>query len=111
MKLVRASIIFAILYPAAASSAGFLSSDELLADCEAPPGTAKSFSCTAYVMGVMDLLMLTEQFCPANGMVVQRGLDVVKNYLRVHPERGHFSAASEAGLALKQAFPCGHQPK
>jgi hypothetical protein len=61
--------------------------------------------CTGYVVGVADALDETS-FCLSPGVTAAQIRDVVKFYLRDHPERRHYGASSLVTDALKEKFPC-----
>jgi hypothetical protein len=62
--------------------------------------------CLGYVAGVSDALEEVNQICPPKGVNVRQIIDLIVKYLSDHPEKRHYDAASEAGLALMDAFPC-----
>jgi hypothetical protein len=103
VKTIR--IIFAavfLLSPTFAFSAkGFVTADDLSSKC-----SVNSPMCTGYIVGVSDIMSTNEDICLPNNATVQQIVDIVAGYLSGHPERRHYSASSESGIALMQAFPC-----
>jgi Rap1a immunity proteins len=103
VKTIR--IIFAavfLLSPTFAFSAkGFVTGDDLYSRC-----SINSPSCTGYIAGVSDIMSTNDDICLPNHGTIQQIVDIVVKYLSEHPERRHYGAASESGIALMQAFPC-----
>lgn len=64
--------------------------------------------CTFYALGVIDRDAISDHpsFCMPSHVTVGQITDVVKKYLRDHPERRHYTAASVVGAAISVAFPC-----
>lgn len=69
--------------------------------------------CGGYIVGVVDGLFVPDggwarnNICiPVGGASTHQIIDVVRNYLRAHPEVRHYTAASIISVAVKQAFPC-----
>lgn len=101
-------LIIFILWPGFAfGETYFLGGNALYEKCNAEAGTFNSIFCAAYIAGIADLFQLTKVACIPSNVVAGQVEDVVVKYLREHPESRHYSAASEAGLALRAAFPCG----
>jgi hypothetical protein len=107
MRLKECLIIVSAFWPIAAFSAGdsFYTGNRLYGFCQ-----EKSTSCTDYIAGIVDTLMVmnhsTKWICPPNNMELGQAVDVTMNYLRAHPEKRQVSAASMAFVALIKAFPC-----
>jgi Rap1a immunity proteins len=103
VKTIR--IIFAavfLLSPTSAFSArGFVTGDELSSKC-----SINSPMCMGYIAGVSDIMSTDGDICLPNNATIQQIVDIVAKYLSDHPERRHYSASSESGIALMQAFPC-----
>ena len=103
MKTIR--IIFAavfLLSPTSAfSTRGFVTGDDLSSKC-----SINSPMCTCYIVGVSDIMSTNGDICLPSNATVQQIVDIVAKYLSAHPERRHYSASSESGIALMQAFPC-----
>jgi hypothetical protein len=72
----------------------------------------RSESCTSYIAGVTDALLMIDiamnkhMVCIPDKVLLGQATDVAVNYLRSHPEKRQFSAASMVTVALTQAFPC-----
>jgi len=103
VKTIR--IIFAavfLLSPTSAFSAkGFVTGDDLSSKC-----SINSPMCIGYITGVSDIMSTNGDICLPNDATIQQIVDTVAKYLSDHPERRHYSASSQSGIALMQAFPC-----
>jgi hypothetical protein len=84
----------------------FLSGNQLYDLCNSDEGSPQVGHCLAYVQGIVDAFELTKFACVPDNITVGQAVDVVMKYLRSHPESRHYVSASEARLALRQAFPC-----
>jgi hypothetical protein len=66
--------------------------------------------CFGYALGVLDTLVdQTKAFCVPQGpqgVKLQQVVDLVRLYLRTHPELRHLPAAALVVAALKEKFPC-----
>ena len=96
----------------AAAEAAFNDGNWLYNQCEAGQNTVDFSFCLAYVTGATDawvdaqVVSKTKYFClPKNGTVGQI-VDVVRKYLRDHPETRQYAADSEIEAAIQTAFPC-----
>ena len=71
-----------------------------------------SGKCAGYILGVVDLDITLGQVTGKKSNVCVQNVqgsqlvDVVKFYLRGHPEERHFPAASSVVIALAEKFPC-----
>jgi Rap1a immunity proteins len=114
MRLRALIVAVGLLSPVSASSQytvpipGFKNGTQLYEDCTAPLENPRNGTCTAYVMGMVDVLVELRQICPGAGVTGGQAADVITNYFYSHPEVRHLSAASEAKLALQMAFPCNN---
>lgn len=117
MKLMLGAI--AVLLPAAAFAG--MTGDELLRVCSAPAESVEHRDCAPYIQGAIDAAAVTARsfavdrggdrvdqrlFCigrdePADSVVL-----AVMRYLENHPENRASSAASNAILAMIDAYPC-----
>src|ERR1700722_9129009 len=92
-------IIFAtvfLLSPTFAFSArGFVTGNDLFSKC-----SSNSPLCMGYVAGVSDVMSTNGDICLPNDATLQQIVDTVVKYLSDHPERQHYSASSESGIAL-----------
>ena len=68
-------------------------------------GSWKTF-CFGIIDGYTDMLSISGQICPANGVDVKQTRDIVIRHLRDHPEMRDKAGASLARAALMRAFPC-----
>ena len=103
MKATRIILaaIFLLAPTSAFSAKGFVSGDDLFSKCG-----INNPLCTGYITGVADIMSTNDDIClPKNG-TIQQIVDIVVKYLSDHPQKRHYSASSEAGVALMQAFPC-----
>ena len=80
---------------------GFVKADDLFSKC-----SSSSPLCAGYIAGVSDIMSTNDDICLPSHATIQQVTDIVVKYLSDHPERRHYSASSEAGVALMQAFPC-----
>jgi hypothetical protein len=78
--------------------------NRLLDMCE-DRGSWKIF-CFGIIDGYTDMLSISGQICPANGVDVKQTRDIVIRHLRDHPEIRDKASASLARIALTRAFPC-----
>jgi Rap1a immunity proteins len=62
--------------------------------------------CIGYVAGVSDIMSTNGDICLPSDATIQQIVDTVAKYLSDHPEKRHYSASSQSGIALMQAFPC-----
>ena len=115
MRLRALVVVAGLLWPASVFSqagiVGGVKGKDLLEKCaEAKDSVQRNF-CSGYIEGVIDAsqtyahsLHKKSRLCvPAS---VDQSIDTVMNYLRAHPDEQHYSASSEAWLALIKAFPC-----
>jgi Rap1a immunity proteins len=92
-----------------ADAAAYIDGNKLLDECENVPSEFLKGTCYGYVVGVQDAVDGLHWFCVpegSNGVVAKQLVDVVKVYLRDHPERRHYSASSLVTEALEEKFPC-----
>jgi Ssp1 endopeptidase immunity protein Rap1a len=72
----------------------------------------KDALCTSYVLGAgetFQVLQVAKQvrfYCIPDKVQNGQAIDVVKLYLRDHPETRQYSAPTLIMLALKEKFPC-----
>jgi Rap1a immunity proteins len=83
----------------------FESGNRLHDACEARDLLSKGF-CAGYITGVVDALRPKELFCLPQNATVEQVADIVKLWLRDHPERRQEPAQVLTGLALLNKFPC-----
>jgi hypothetical protein len=92
-----------------ADAAAYIDGNKLLEECENVQTEFWQGTCDGYVVGVQDALDGLRLFCVpegSSGVVAKQLVDVVKLYLRDHPESQHYSASSQVTEALKEKFPC-----
>ena len=99
---------------AAGRSLVFINGNKLFEMCQTADVSAqtsqtfKDGTCAGYILGVADALG-GSSFCFAVEMEVGQLVDVVKLYLRDHPERRHYTAASLIVDAFTEKFSCSPQ--
>ena len=71
-----------------------------------PLDASKGGYCIGYIQGVHDALQPTRVICVPGGVTGGQLGDVVKIYLRNHPEDRHRPAEELVAAALKEKFPC-----
>jgi Rap1a immunity proteins len=69
--------------------------------------------CSGYIIGVLEAFdalsaakKLKVPWCFSAGVVNSQIIDVVKLYLRDHPETRHYTGPTLVMLALEEKFPC-----
>jgi hypothetical protein len=79
----------------------------LLAEqCGRSMGDVADF-CTGYILGVADVLQAQRAICrPGSDVATRQTTEVVRRYLRDHPEQWHRHGLSIVRSALAEAFPC-----
>ena len=73
---------------------------------QACEGKSHTPLCDGYTLGIVDVLLKGRVFCPPPDVTPRQFIDIGKGYLRDHPERRHYVAASLVISALKEKFPC-----
>src|SRR5690349_21866760 len=71
-----------------------------------PVDSTRQLYCLGYVAGTSDALNLVRAVCTPENIHTSQTMDIIVNYLRVHPERWDMPATLMAGAALREAFPC-----
>ncbi len=64
--------------------------------------------CTSYVVGFTHGLALGDRtiFCPPSAVTNGQIIEVVKAYMRSHPEEHHLEMSTLIYIAVQKAFPC-----
>jgi hypothetical protein len=96
------------------AKADFTSGNELWDFCQGDePGSVKDTFCISYVIGAAEALVALQQakqtgpeYCLPPHVQRRQVSDVVKLFLRDHPENRQNTAVSLVMLALKEKFPC-----
>ena len=91
----------------AATPAIALNGDQLKNDgdkIEKAPGSYSSGYFDGYVLGVLDLTQ--DRLCIAERVTMGQVLEVVRKYLKDHPEELHLRASDLVIKALQTAWPC-----
>ena len=117
MKLLKAILMLVAIGGAQAhAEVGFYSGNKLYNECV---GNSEQQSIRlAYVAGAVDMMLALEQFTP-NKLIcnmdaaadTRQVSDIVRNYMIVHPESRHYTAASLVVIAINAAFPCQEKPQ
>ena len=107
-----ALVMFAVAAAAPSHANSFMTGNELYTRCQSTLRENIDI-CSAYIGGVVDgqnvitsTLSINGVFCEPEGVTVQQLMDVVARWLRQHPEKRHYTAASLTLEALDDAFPC-----
>jgi hypothetical protein len=90
-------------------AAFFKDGNKLFDNCEVPldaSGNGLEFVgvCEGYILGAFDAR--ADAFCVPAGMNVRQLVDVVRLYLREHPEKRYLLAADLVATAVNEKFPC-----
>ena len=100
---MRRAILVALGLCCLSQAAGTYDGNLLHQACE---GKSHTPLCDGYMLGIVDVLRKGRVFCPPPDVTPRQFIDIGKGYLRDHPERRHYAAASLVISALKQKFPC-----
>jgi hypothetical protein len=92
-----------------ADAAFFKDGNKLFDNCEvALDASGKGLEfvgvCEGYILGAFDAR--ADAFCLPAGVNATKLVDVVRLYLREHPEKRYLLAADLVSTAVKQKFPC-----
>ena len=95
-----------------AGGAGYLSSTDghqLQRVCSGD-GDAETLACSYYIKGGFDMMSSiashSDRICVPESVQIGQLQNVVKLWLRDHPEKWHWSAAFIVEKALQEKFPC-----
>ena len=86
-------------------AAGFYNGNQLLEFCNSTKGSFERGLCGGYIAGIADKTDSTTYCIPSKATVCEL-IDVVKLWLRDHPEKRHLSGGVLVAEALKEKFPC-----
>jgi hypothetical protein len=104
---VGAAVVM-VMSASTGAKADFRSGNELYTECAAA-GESQGF-CGGYIAAIADVgskvPVADVMICPSAKVTVGQVVDIVKQYLAVHPERRRFSASSLVANALADEFPC-----
>jgi ABC-type sulfate transport system permease component len=93
------------------AKADFTSGNELWDACQANPATEpiKATFCTAYIVGASETFraLVGGYYCVPDNVPNGQLIEIVKLYLRDHPEKRQDSAPTLITLAFKK-FPCSN---
>ena len=113
MKLTVIAAVGLVTGSTYANAGGFETGNDLFDYCQ-----RREASCTAYVLGAVDGFTYSDElhgqseanhltvFCTPDHANGAQLTDVFAKYLRDHPEKRHFAAASLILGAMMDAFPC-----
>ena len=102
---------FVLIRPANAQqpdlSLSFLKGNALYEKCTGQVQADKMF-CLGYIDGVVEIFFGTKHGppCPPAGISDQQVKDVVINYLKAHPEKRNYTAATTVVVAVGDAWRC-----
>lgn len=87
----------------AGTNKGFFTGNDLNAFCN----QSKSL-CVGYITGIADYAaqQKNKPFCIQSGVTPEQLSEIVKRWLREHPQNWHYSAVSLVEAALAEAFSC-----
>jgi Rap1a immunity proteins len=92
----------------------YVSGNELWVACEAAEGkgSVMDAACGMYVLGTVDTVRVLHDskqityYCIPDNVTNGQLVDVVKLYLRNHPENRQYAGPTLIMMALKEKFPC-----
>jgi len=102
--LIAISILLTSSGSAATEVSGDITANFLSEACESQDHSFGAGVCYGIVTGVVQVS--SARFCVPKGVIGSQLFDVVKKYLRDHPERRHLSAGVFVEEALQRTFPC-----
>jgi hypothetical protein len=96
-----------LIATSAISGSTFYTGNELYGKGESSNQNDKTFA-LGYIAGVSDVLVGDDMLktCVPENVTVGQMRDIVIKYLKDNPEKRHFTAHSNVGVALFKAFPC-----
>ncbi len=115
MRLMALVVIAGLLWPASVFSQGGIvggvRGKDLLERCAGPKDSVQRSFCSGYIEGLIEASQtyahsLHKQSTLCAPASIDESVDTVMTYLRAHPDEQHYSASSEAFLALIKAYPC-----
>lgn len=106
-QYVKVLVLAAILagYTTESTAAG-ITGNELWSAMQAEKGTLERQFAVGYIAGAVDASWILFIDCTPEGVTVEQGVDIVKKYIRQHPEERHTFAADMVLGAMIEAFPC-----
>lgn len=87
----------------------FTKGNELWEACNWPNGDrGAEHTCSGYIIGAIDAISTENRtaFCLPQHTTQQQATDIVKKWLKDHPEERHYIATYAVRTAIKAAFPC-----
>jgi hypothetical protein len=110
---MRGRFIFLMLFAAARADADELTAQQLLLYCSEKSASPADISCTAYVSGFAEGLLIGKLmsegglgFCPPQDLSALQVRLIVENWMRQHPKALNEPARKAAMAALFTAYPC-----
>jgi hypothetical protein len=89
----------------ASESVVFMTGNQLLAMCESKRDTTFQF-CNGSIQAYVDMLSVNRKICPERQIVASQTWEIVIKFLINNLADRHHGAASMAGDALMDAYPC-----
>ena len=99
-------ILAALVILALGGEAWAVDGNDLHSWCFGKTGGYFEGQCFGYVIATSDLTRHFGEFCAPDGMLRAQAVDVVRKYLKGHPESRHKTASNLVYRAFKEAFPC-----
>jgi hypothetical protein len=111
IRAILVAVALSCLLVGGADAASYFDGDKLFDECQVPfdprgAGLESVGLCEGYVLGVVDTLAERDPICLSEGVRASQVVDVVKLWLRDHPEKRHLAASDLVTTALKEKFPC-----
>jgi hypothetical protein len=79
----------------------------LVRACRPERSEALADLCSGYILGVADVLQLQRRICrPESDIATLQTVEIVRMYIRDHPESWSEHGVALVALALLAAFPC-----
>jgi len=112
------AVSLAVLFTAGEGRAGYIQGQGLNGFCSAEDSFFSDGLCSGYIEGVYDAGELLDKAtnkkqwdggwtaCRPDGVKVGQLVEVVKKWLREHPEDWHYNAASLVAHAFHKTWPC-----
>lgn len=114
LQIISGLLLMLVTAETPASAGAFESGNSLYARCSTAVEDAvdvDAIACAGYISGISDALSVTDIYgfraCIPDSATRAQVRDIVKEFLRRHPETRHLAAAPLAAHALANAFPCG----
>lgn len=103
LKIRAFSLLLIMLSPTFAFANGFVGGNKLYKSCSSGNENA---ACSAYIVGAFDVASAMKVVCPPDDVTIGQVTDIVKRYLKEHPENRHYNASSIVVSVMQKTFPC-----